>query len=72
MTTSLIFEAISSPNFMLGGKELLSPSSNSVMDKQNYCLEGKTADLKPETSDGFLKHEWETYEKNETANLAWA
>lgn len=72
MTTRLIFEAISSPYFTLGGKELLSPSSNSVMDKKNDCHEGKTADLKPETSDGFLKHKWEMHEKNETANLAWA
>jgi len=46
MTTSLIFEAISFPSFILDGKELLSPSSNNVMGKQNGGLEGKSAKKK--------------------------
>lgn len=70
MTTGLIFETISSPYFVLGGEELLSPSSSSAMGKQNGCLGDKPADLKPETSARLLKHKWEMHEKNGTANLA--
>jgi len=71
MTTDLILEAISSPCFILGGKELLSPSSNNAMGKEHDYHEGKSADLKPETSVSFLKHEREIH-KNGTANLARA
>lgn len=46
MTTRLIFEAISFPSFILGGKELLSLSSNNVMGKQNGGLEGKSTKKK--------------------------
>lgn len=72
MTTGLIFEAVSSPYFILGGEELLSPSSSSAVGKQNGYLGGKSAELNPETSASFLKQEWDMHEKNGTANLAQA
>lgn len=69
MTTSMIFEAISSPSSWVG--KSCSPSSNSAMGKQNDCPEGRSTALKPAASASFER--WvRMYEKSGTSHLAWS